>query len=128
MTETCQHTALPFGGGYLSGSVLRRRAMVLMPTRSSTRQLKICATTGAVTGSRISRVLVQQLASVLRERIRSGAISRRVPSVKSLVQEFGIAQGTAERALGVLREEGLIRSVIGRGHFVVPANERPRTG
>lgn len=69
--------------------------------------------------------LYLQLAGVLREQIASGAIVRRVPSVKSLVQEFGIAQGTAERALALLREEGLIRSVMGRGHFVVPPGERP---
>ena len=69
--------------------------------------------------------LYRQLAGVLRERIKSGEIARRVPSVKSLVQEFGIAQGTAERALALLREECLIRSVIGRGHFVVPPGERP---
>lgn len=69
--------------------------------------------------------LYRQLAGVLREQIASGAIARRVPSVKSLVQEFGIAQGTAERALALLREEGLIRSVMGRGHFVVPPGERP---
>lgn len=69
--------------------------------------------------------LYQQLASVLRQRISSGDIARRVPSVKSLMQEFGIAQGTAERALALLRDEGLIRSVMGRGHFVVPADQRP---
>lgn len=68
--------------------------------------------------------LYQQLASVLRQRIASGEVARRVPSVKSLVQEFGIAQGTAERALALLREECLIRSVMGRGHFVVPPDER----
>ena len=69
--------------------------------------------------------LYLQLAGALRERIASGAIARRVPSAKSLVQEFGIAQGTAERALALLREEGMIRSVMGRGHFVVPPGERP---
>jgi DNA-binding GntR family transcriptional regulator len=63
--------------------------------------------------------LYRQLAAILRARIEAGEITRRVPSVKSLVQEFGIAQGTAERALAALREEGLIRSVMGRGHFVV---------
>jgi DNA-binding GntR family transcriptional regulator len=63
--------------------------------------------------------LYLQLAAIVRSRIESGQISRRVPSVKSLTQEFGIAQGTAERALAVLRDEGLIRSVMGRGHFVV---------
>jgi DNA-binding GntR family transcriptional regulator len=70
--------------------------------------------------------LYRQLAAILRERIASGEISRRVPSVKSLTQEFGIAQGTAERALALLREEGLIRSAMGRGHFVVPEDQRPQ--
>jgi len=30
-----------------------------------------------------------------------------------------LAQGTAERALAMVREEGLIRSAMGRGHFTV---------
>jgi GntR family transcriptional regulator len=68
--------------------------------------------------------LYLQLAGILRARIQSGEIARRVPSVKSLIQEYGIAQGTAERALTVLRDEGLIYSVMGRGHFVVPPGER----
>jgi GntR family transcriptional regulator len=45
--------------------------------------------------------------------------------VKTLTQQYGVAQGTAERALAVLREEGLIRSRMGGGHFVVPPGERP---
>jgi GntR family transcriptional regulator len=53
-------------------------------------------------------------------------LERRVPSVKTLTEQYGVAQGTAERALSVLREEGLIRSRMGRGHFVVPASERQR--
>ena len=65
-----------------------------------------------------------QLAAILRGRIASGELERRVPSVKTLTQQYGVAQGTAERALAVLREEGLIRSSMGRGHFVVPADER----
>jgi GntR family transcriptional regulator len=42
-----------------------------------------------------------------------------VPSAKSLAQQYEIAQGTAERALALLRDEGLIASAMGRGHFVV---------
>ena len=51
-------------------------------------------------------------------------IERGVPLVKTLTEQSGVAQGTAERALSVLREEGLIRSRMGRGHFVV----RPASG
>jgi DNA-binding GntR family transcriptional regulator len=68
--------------------------------------------------------LYLQLAAILRSAIGSGELDRRVPSVKTLTQQYGIAQGTAERALAVLREEGLIRSRMGRGHFVVPPAER----
>ena len=63
--------------------------------------------------------LYLQLAAILRGRIAAGDITARVPSVKTLTQEYGVAQGTAEHALAVLREEGLIRSRMGRGHFVV---------
>jgi len=68
--------------------------------------------------------LYLQLAAILRDRIKRGELARRVPSVKTLAQEYGVAQGTAERALAVLRSEGLIRSAMGRGHFVVPEDER----
>jgi GntR family transcriptional regulator len=76
--------------------------------------------------------LYVQLASVLRDQIAAGEKiepsddPRRVPSAKTLAQEYGVAQGTAERALAVLREEGLIRSAMGRGHFVVPPEQRAR--
>ena len=63
--------------------------------------------------------LYMQLAAVLREQIRSGKLTGRVPSAKTLQQEYSVAQGTAEKALTVLRDEGLIVSVQGRGHFVV---------
>ena len=56
-------------------------------------------------------------------RAGSGKLCWRVPSVRSLQQEYGGAQGTAERALTILREEGLIVSVQGRGHFVAEQPE-----
>jgi DNA-binding GntR family transcriptional regulator len=68
--------------------------------------------------------LYLQLAAILRGQIERGELERRIPSVKTLTQRYGVAQGTAERALAVLRDEGLIRSRMGRGHFVVPPSER----
>jgi DNA-binding GntR family transcriptional regulator len=59
-----------------------------------------------------------QLAEILRRQIESGAIARRVPSIKSLTQEYGVSHVSTERALGVLKDEGLIHSVIGKGFFV----------
>lgn len=62
--------------------------------------------------------LYRQLAAVLREQISTGRLRGRVPSVRTLQETYGVAQGTAERALTLLREEGVIVSVMGRGHFV----------
>jgi GntR family transcriptional regulator len=63
-----------------------------------------------------------QLAAILREMITSGKIgpNQPLPSIKTLAQEYEVAKGTAEKALGVLREEGLVRTVPGRGIYVVP--------
>jgi GntR family transcriptional regulator len=71
-----------------------------------------------------------QLADLLRKRIVSGKIGPRqpLPSNKALVQTYGVARGTAERAVAVLREEGLVRTVPGKGVFVVPEGERPSNG
>ena len=68
--------------------------------------------------------LYVQVAAVLRGQIETGTLSGRVPSVATIAQQYEVAKGTAERALAILREEGLIRSVMGRGHFVVPPAER----
>jgi GntR family transcriptional regulator len=63
-----------------------------------------------------------QLAAILREMITSGKIgpNQPLPSIKTLAQEYEVAKGTAEKALGVLREDGLVRTVPGRGIYVVP--------
>ena len=63
-----------------------------------------------------------QLAAVLRSMIESGEIppDRPLPSVKSMMQTYGVAQGTAERAVRILKDEGLVRTVIGKGVYVRP--------
>jgi DNA-binding GntR family transcriptional regulator len=65
--------------------------------------------------------LYEQVAAVLRDQIRSGQIAkdRPLPSVKQLQQIYGVAQGTAERAIRILKEEKLVRSVIGKGVYVI---------
>ena len=68
--------------------------------------------------------LYVQLAGILRSQIERGDLTGRVPSAKTLAQQYEVAQGTAERALGLVRGDGLIRSAMGRGHFVVPPAER----
>jgi DNA-binding GntR family transcriptional regulator len=41
-----------------------------------------------------------------------------VPSVKTLSQEHGVSHITAEKALAVLKNGGLVITVIGKGTFV----------
>lgn len=64
------------------------------------------------------RPLYEQVAAILRARIASGELTGRVPSIVAIAQEFGVAKGTAERALTILKDEGTITVVIGRGAFV----------
>ena len=60
-----------------------------------------------------------QLADLLREQIESGKLRGRLSSVKTLGQEHGISHITAEKALAVLKDEGLIHSVIGKGYYTL---------
>lgn len=64
--------------------------------------------------------LWRQVANIIREQIQSGKLpaGRRVPSENTLAQEYGIARGTAKKALDSLVNEGLVRRVQGRGTFV----------
>jgi DNA-binding GntR family transcriptional regulator len=64
----------------------------------------------------------RQVAGVLRDRITHGVWlpDRRLPSEPDLEAEFEISRDTVRRALDVLRDEGLIVTVRGRGSFVSP--------
>ncbi len=59
----------------------------------------------------------------LRERIEKGELAPgdRVPSTREITRRWGVAMATATKALGVLRQEGLVRAVRGSG-TVVEAN------
>ncbi|WP_438292707.1 GntR family transcriptional regulator [Streptomyces sp. HUAS TT7] len=61
-----------------------------------------------------------QTADALRKRIKDRDLrpGSKLPSARELQEEFGIANSTAQNALRVLRDEGLIYSVQGRGVFV----------
>jgi GntR family transcriptional regulator len=67
-----------------------------------------------------------QLAGSLRSRIKAGKIGPRVPSITELAEQADVSTATVKRAMGLLRDEGLIYTVRGRGTFVVPASERPK--
>ena len=67
-----------------------------------------------------------QLAAILRDGIASGELApdRPLPSYTTLMQEHGIARGTAAKAVQVLVGEGLVKIVPGRGAYVTRPDER----
>jgi GntR family transcriptional regulator len=62
-----------------------------------------------------------QLAAILRARIRDGTYppGRKIPAIIELEDESGLSTMTVRRAVAVLADEGLVRTVPGRGTFVV---------
>ena len=67
----------------------------------------------------------EQLAAILRGQIEDGTIRQRrpLPSKKVLMQQLGVSAGTVERALNVLRDAGMIRTVKGLGLYVTPRGD-----
>ena len=66
--------------------------------------------------------IYRQLAAILRAKIESGELAPgdRLPSEPRLQQEHGIARDTVRAAIRLLREEGLVITLPGRGTFVRP--------
>jgi DNA-binding GntR family transcriptional regulator len=62
--------------------------------------------------------LWEQLARILRDKIKSGELVGRVPSIRSLAQEYSVSTRTAERALVSLRDEGVLVVLHGKGYYV----------
>ena len=62
--------------------------------------------------------LHEQLSTLLRDQIKKGVLTGRVPSILTLAQEHQVSHRTAARALTTLRDEGLIVSVQGKGYYV----------
>lgn len=65
----------------------------------------------------------RQIADILKERITDGVypVDTPLPSEHDLVQEFGVARGTARKVLTKLKEEGVAYAERGLGTFVAPA-------
>jgi DNA-binding GntR family transcriptional regulator len=66
--------------------------------------------------------LYAQLAAILRERIKSGELTRldALPSESTLSQEFGLGRDTVRHAIAALRDEGLVFTVPHKGTYVGP--------
>ena len=61
-----------------------------------------------------------QLAGILRGQIKRGEIApgKLLPSTRMLMQTYEVSDGTVKRAISKLREEGLVKSIAGRGVYV----------
>ncbi|MFJ6452282.1 GntR family transcriptional regulator [Streptomyces hydrogenans] len=62
----------------------------------------------------------QRITQDYAEKIRLGRLSAgtRLPGIREISEEYGVAAGTVQRALTELRNAGLIYSHQGRGSFV----------
>ena len=72
----------------------------------------------------------RQIAAWLRGKIGSGEIQpgRPLPSEREIMQAFGVAHTTVRRAIAVLRAEGIVYTVAGRGTYVTRPGNSPGTG
>ena len=63
----------------------------------------------------------RQLAEIIARRIKSGQYKpgQRIPTESELVEEFELARSTVRRAVGVLRESGLVHTVPQRGTYAL---------
>ncbi|AWS44507.1 GntR family transcriptional regulator [Streptosporangium sp. 'caverna'] len=61
------------------------------------------------------------LADHIQARIEAGELrpGRRLPAERDMASEYGVAYMTVRRATKELRDRGLIRTVVGKGTFVV---------
>ena len=59
-----------------------------------------------------------QVANDVARRIRAGEITSKLPAERALADEYGVAYVTVRHGMQVLREQGLIVTIHGRGTFV----------
>jgi len=71
---------------------------------------------------RIPGVPKKILADALKDRITRGvyAEGEQLPSLTDLEKMTGVARGTIRAGLGILAEQGYLKSVIGIGTYVLP--------
>lgn len=71
------------------------------------------------------KLVYVQVADHITARIEAGDLApgARLPAERDLAAEYGVAYDTIRRATALLRDRGLIITIIGRGTFVKPAED-----
>jgi GntR family transcriptional regulator len=71
------------------------------------------------------KLMYAQVADYIAGRIASGALApgAKLPAERDMASEYGVAYDTIRRATALLRDRGLIVTIVGRGTFVVPEDE-----
>lgn len=61
-----------------------------------------------------------KLADHIAARVAAGdlAVGARLPGERDLADEYGVALGTARRAMRELRDRGLVRTLPGKGTYI----------
>lgn len=67
----------------------------------------------------------QMLQMIKNSQFPAGA---KLPSEEVLTAEFGVSRVTLRTALSLLKEDGVIKSIHGQGHFVLPSNSDEKSG
>ena len=78
------------------------------------------------TGGRDADLAYLRVAEDIAARITSGELTpgARLRAERDLAEHYGVSYGTVRRAMGVLRERGLITTIHGRGTFVTAPESR----
>lgn len=73
------------------------------------------------------KLIYVQVADHIAARIAAGELEpgSRLPAERDLAAEYGVAYDTMRRATAVLRDRGLILTIVGRGTFVAPDEQQP---
>jgi GntR family transcriptional regulator len=73
------------------------------------------------------KLIYVQVADDLTARIGRGELApgARLAAERDLATEYGVAYDTVRRATALLRDRGLIITIVGRGTYVAPEADRP---
>ena len=72
------------------------------------------------------KLVYVQVADHITARIQAGELApgARLPAERDLATEYGVAYDTIRRATALLRDRGLIITIVGRGTYVTPEDQQ----